>query len=185
MTLPVNIRINVRAPFPARVVGAGFVVVSKVNGIWTISVDYTQLAPLLISADIQGALVAVYDPATKQYNTLTVAQVIATGINTYRVVTAAGPVTIGPSDVTILLNKTAPAATNINLPASASRNGVPVTVKDYGGVAQANNITFVPAAGETIDGFTASQAAANGAALINVNYGKKTLFPLTSGGWYL
>ena len=44
MTLPANIRINVRTAFPSRVKGSGFVTVSKANGVFTIGADYTQLA---------------------------------------------------------------------------------------------------------------------------------------------
>ncbi len=102
-----------------------------------------------------------------------------------RQVTAAGSVTVGPADTVILLNKSVGAPTTINLPSSASRAGIPVTVKDLKGDAATNNITFVPASGETIDGFSAAAAAANGIALIDIDYGKKTLSPLTSGGWYI
>ncbi|MBV9984491.1 hypothetical protein [Bradyrhizobium sp.] len=104
----------------------------------------------------------------------------------YRQVTAVGDVTVGASDLVILLNKIVPAPTNIILPAAASRQGgFPVTVKDYSGNAQANNIRFVLAAGETIDGFSQSTADANGASKITTNNGKKILYPLLSGGWYL
>lgn len=185
MALPVSIRVNVRAPFPALVEGANFITVSKSNGVWTIEGDYAQLAPLFATGDLSSSLLAIYDPATKQFNTITVGQIISASTASYRIVTIAGDVTIGASDITILLNKAVAAPTNILLPTSASRNGTPVTVKDYAGVANTDNITFVPASGETIDGFTASQAAANGTALIDVNYGKKTLNPLTAGGWYL
>lgn len=185
MSLPANILVVVGAPFPARVQGAGFIALSKANGIWTIRPDYTVLAPLLTLAELPSSLIAIYDPATGQFNSITAAQLGGSGSSIYRMVTAAGDVAITGNDFVILMNKTVPAATNINLPASIGRNGVPVTVKDYGGIALANPITFVVAAGETIDGFTQTQANTNGVSKISTNYGKKTLFPLTSGGWYL
>ena len=39
MALPANIRVNVRAPFPVRVVGSGLITVTKANGIWTIGLQ--------------------------------------------------------------------------------------------------------------------------------------------------
>jgi hypothetical protein len=185
MTLPANIRVNVGVPFPARVAGAGFISVLKKNGVWTIAPDYPLLAPLAAVSDPTQNEFVVYNILTGQYLTVTLAQLIGIATNTYRVITAAGDVNVLASDSTILINKAAGAATNINLPTSISRNGVPVKVKDYKGDAAAHNITFVPSGVETIDGFSAVTAAANGIALIDINYGNKTLFPLTSGGWYL
>ena len=182
MTLPVNLRVNVGAPFPSRVSGASFIVVSKANGIWTVAPDYTKLGSIPLTSTQEFV---VYDPATGAYGLLNASAVALSFLSTYRTVTVAGDVTILPSDITILLNKTAGAATNINLPASNTRNGIAVTVKDLKGDANTNNITFVPAAGETIDGFSAAAAAANGVALIDINYGAKTLYPLVTGGWYL
>jgi len=103
---------------------------------------------------------------------------------TYTMVTTAGNYTVLSSDVTILMNKTVGAATSIIAPTSSSRNQA-ITVKDYKGDAATNNITFVPQTGETIDGFTASQAVTNGLAVINTNNAKRTWAPLTSGGWYV
>lgn len=39
-----NIRANLNVPFPARVEGAGPMKITKTNGIWRVSLDYTQLA---------------------------------------------------------------------------------------------------------------------------------------------
>lgn len=183
--LPANIRVNVRVPFPTLVQGANFIGLSKSNGVWTIQGDYTQLASLLALADLPTAQLAIYDPLTKQYNTVTVAQLIASGLSSYRVQVNGGTVIVGASDVVILMDQAVPAAVDIQLPASAARNGIPVTVKDYAGVSNANPLTFVPLAGESIDGFSAAAAAANGAAVLNTNYGKKTVYPLTQGGWFL
>jgi len=100
-------------------------------------------------------------------------------------ITAAGNVTVNTIQPVYILNKTVGAPTSILLPTAASRNLIPVTVKDYKGDANTNNITFVPNGTETIDGFSPAAAITNGSALIDINYGKKTLFPLLSGGWYL
>jgi hypothetical protein len=185
MTLPASIRVNVKAPFPSQVVGGGFVTVSKLKGVYTLGSSYAGLAPLLAFADLPASLIAVYDPATKQFNTVTASQVISSSLIGYRLVIAAGDVTIGASDLIILLAKTVPAATNIILPTALSRGGLPVTVKDYGYNAAANNIRFVMAGTETLDGFTQAQADTNGASKMTVNGMKKIIYPLTSGGWYL
>jgi hypothetical protein len=185
MTLPANIRTNIGAPFPALVKGLAFIVVSKQNGIWTIQPNYPALQQSAQIVDPTKSEVVIFNTVTGQYTVISLAQLSAATQNIYRIVTAAGDVPVAASDITILMNKAVGAATNIDLPTSASRAGLPVTVKDYKGDANANNITFVPAAGETIDGFSAAASIANGVALIDINYGKKTLFPLTSGGWYV
>lgn len=178
MSLPSNIRVNVGAPFPSQVSGAAFVAVTKANGIWTIAPNYALLGA---SPSISPTQVfVVFDPATGLYSLTNMGWE-----NSYRTITAPGDVAVASTDLVILLNKTVGAATAIDLPASSSRNGLPVTAKDLKGDSNLNNITFVPASGETIDGFSAAAAAANGAAVIATDYGKKTLFPLTSGGWYL
>ena len=183
MTLPANIRINVRAPFPAIVAGAAFIQVSKANGVWTINPNYALLSPSISLTPTQ--IVALFDTATGIWTYATATQLIAAATGSYRTVTAAGTVTIIATDTTILLNKSPSGASTIQLPNSATRNGVPLTVKDLTGDANTNNITFVPAIGETIDGMSASAAAANGTAVISIDYGKKTLYPLSSGGWYV
>lgn len=135
----------------------------------------------LTDTDVQDALQTIQSEiATIQAN---ISEILAITTN-YRIVTASGDVTVLSADNTIIMNKTVGAATNINLPTSASRQGIPVTVKDLKQDANTNNITFVPASGETIDGFSATAAATNGVAVISIENGSKTLYPLTSGGWY-
>ena len=168
MSLPADIRVNVRVPFPALVQGAAFITVAKSSGIWTLAPNYQVLsqAPNLTPTQI----LAVYDTASGVWNQITAFSLgLATaGIGVYRTVTAAGAVTIGPTDVTILLKKSPSGASSIVLPTSASRAGLPVTVKDLTYDANTNNITFVPSSGETLDGFSASASIANGVALIDV-----------------
>lgn len=106
-----------------------------------------------------------------------------TGI-TYRIVTAAGDYTVQSTDFIILMDKTVGAATNILAPASSTRNNA-IKIKDYKGDAQTNHITFMANGVETIDGFSNAAAGANGISKISTNYGYKTFFPLSSGGWYV
>lgn len=183
MTLPANIRINVRAPFPTSVKGAAFIGVSKANGVWTIAPNYLTLAQSGFLKPTQ--VVALQDSVTGAFSQIGAAALVAAGLSTYRVITAAGAVSVLSTDIVLLFEKSPSGASTINLPASATRGGVPITAKDLTGDANSNNITFVPFSGETIDGFSASDAATNGAALININYGSKTLYPLISGGWFV
>lgn len=181
-----NIRVNISAPFPSLVLGDLPITITKNAGDWIIGFDYSNLANTVPAlANYPTDFVLVFDSVTQTYFQMSLqAMQNAFSGNSYRIVTAAGAVTIVGTDQTILLNKTVGAATNIILPTSVSRLGAPVTVKDYKGDANANNITFVPNGTETIDGFSPADAAANGTALIDINYGRKTLYPLTAGGWW-
>lgn len=79
------------------------------------------------------------------------------------------------SDTTILVNRA--GAVTINLQAAAARLGVPLTIKDISGNADANNITILGNGAELID-------AIAGGLLINSKYGGFKLAP-TTGGWMI
>lgn len=182
MTLPAVIRVNVSIPFPALAQGAAFITLVKANGIWTITPNYQLLAQATGVTATQ--IIAVYDTGTGVWNYVN-ALGFGGGGSSYRTVTTTGLVTVLPSDTTILLQKGSSGASSIQLPQSAVRNGLPVTVKDMTYDAFTNHITWLPAAGEMLDGFSAAASITNGVALIDVDGGKKTFYPLTSGGWYL
>jgi hypothetical protein len=80
------------------------------------------------------------------------------------------------NESTLLINKTVPAAHNINLPTAASRNGIPIVIKDFAGNASTYVATIVPNGAETIDGLSTLP--------INSDYGGFNLVPIT-GGWYI
>jgi len=184
MTLPVSIRINVMVLFPARVQGSGFLTVTKANGIFTLGIDYSLLGTPIPLNDPANTVVAVFNLITKAYNLTTLATLIASAVGGYRMVTAAGDIAASATDTTILVNKTVGAATNIVVPTSASRQGLPLRVKDYKRDAGTNNITFVMSAGETMDGLSQAAADAAGLTKIDMNGDDKTWSPLTSGGWF-
>lgn len=182
MTLPANIRINVRAPFPSRVKGGAFIQVSKANGIFTISPNYEILAP---SVGISGTqILALQDLVTGAWSYINALSLIALN-SIYRSSAGGGTITARSTDVTILVTGSPSSATTIQLPSSATRGGAPVSVKDLTYNASGHNINFAPALGETIDGFSAAAAITNGAAVISIDGGLKTLYPLVSGGWYV
>lgn len=92
-----------------------------------------------------------------------------------RVVTAAGTVTVSSTEGGVAINKTVGAATTVQLPTAASRNGAPVIVKDMKKDALTNNITVLPAGSETIDG--------NASDVINSNAGSRGYRPVPGVGW--
>ena len=61
-----NIRVNTAVPFPANVQGAGFIQVTKANGIWTLTPNYQLLtdAPVLNP----NQYVAIYDVMAGTYS---------------------------------------------------------------------------------------------------------------------
>ena len=182
MTLPVSIRVNVRAPFPTQVKGSGFITVAKANGVWTITPSYLNIAPVVTVEPTQVLL--LQDSITGAFSQAGVS-VLAAALSPSRIITTPGVATVLSTDVVLLFQKTTSGPSTVDLPTAANRQGTPVIIKDLTGDANTNNITIVPAEGDTIDGFSASAAAANGVAVISIDFGFKHLYPLTSGGWYL
>jgi hypothetical protein len=183
VTLPVSIRVNVRAPFPTQVKGSGFVSVVKANGVWTITPNYLTIAPAIDVTPTQVLL--LQDSITGAFSQIGAAALVSSAGAPFRIITTPGAASVLSTDVVLLFQKTSSGASTVSLPASATRAGAPAVIKDLTGDANTNNITIVPAAGETIDGFSAAAAAANGVAVIGIDYGFKRLYPLNSGGWYV
>jgi hypothetical protein len=182
MTLPANIRTNILVPFPAQVTGAAFLNVAKVNGIWTITPSYGNLA---VQAPVGGQLftdfVVVWDSIAGTYFRLPLSffSVGGTGGSSpvQRAITA-GPVTIVATDQYLNLNLG--SSQTITLPGYASRNGVPLNFKDVGMQCTANPLTIAAAGGETIDGFASIPMDTNGEEI--------NLVPFNDGlntGWFV
>jgi len=172
----------------ATVSGGDGIAVVYGGGEYTASLDLAGLSALasIAASDQDNIFFLAYNSDTNIYGRAPLSVVLdSLLLDAYRLVTAAGAVTVGTADRIILLNKTIGEATDINLPTSVSRNGVPVTVKDLRGDAATNRIRFVMSGSETLDGFPQTAADANFASIIDSNYGKRTVYPLTSGGWYL
>lgn len=183
MTLPVSIRVNVRAPFPTQVKGSAFIGVNKANGVWTIAPNYLVLAPNVVVQPTQ--VLALQDSLTGVFSQVGVSVFVASALSASRVITTPGAQNVLSTDIVLLFEKTTSGASSVNLPASANRQGAPVIIKDLTGDANTNNITIVPSGTETIDGFDAADAAANGVAVLSVDYGCIQLNPLPTGGWYV
>jgi hypothetical protein len=90
-----------------------------------------------------------------------------------RIITVAGAITAQSTDDIIVVKKSVGAATTVNVDWSTRTR--PLTVVDGKGDAATNNISIVPASGQTI------YAVTNGTALIDGNGGSVTLTPLVDG----
>lgn len=159
MSVPVNIRANVRVPFPALVLANFPLSVAKANGIWTFNIDVSDIAQE-ISNTVGGIP------------------------HNYRAVTATPVSILGSPQLdyylgidTIAIN----AAWNVQLPTAASRNSFALIFKDIGGVARNFPGTFTPAGTETIEGVNSAQV------LLNIDRQSVTLIPILTGrgapGW--
>jgi hypothetical protein len=67
-----------------------------------------------------------------------------------RIITVAGLVTVTATDAAIILNKTLPTPTTIQLPFLASRQGLPILISDFNG--NGGEIIIVPTTGERVGG---------------------------------
>lgn len=102
------------------------------------------------------------------------------GAGTLVIVTAAGTVTVGAGDGTIALNKAVQSDTPIDLPAVATRGGLPLTITDFSG--NGGTITITPAAGETIMSASTAVLYSGGAGVGSAS--AITLVPSTDlSGW--
>lgn len=100
-------------------------------------------------------------------------RVIPVTTRAQRIVTAAGAVTILPTDEIVIINKTVGAATTVNV--DWSQQTKPLTIVDGKADAATNNITIVPLSGQTQYG------TANYQVVIDGNGGQVTLTPLADG----
>ena len=181
MTSPVNIRVATLLPFPSLVQGAAPIVATKANGIFTISLDVADLTTHVPSvADLAQEYWIVYDSVRLTYFKVALSSIGVAGALFQRAANAS-PIVVAANDQVINFNVNAALAA-CQLPASATRNGAPLTFKDVGGHAAAHPLVFTTTAGETMDGI------ASGGVSINTNYGELTFRPLNDGvntGWSL
>ena len=172
-----KIRTNIGVPFPALVKGSGPITVTKVNGVWTVGYS---IAGIFVQIPLPSAYatdyVLIWDSVANTFARVSLATLIA-GINAQAPTFDFAPGDYNvTTETTLFINKAIPAAHNINLPTVASRNGIPIIIKDCVGNAASFVATIVPNGAERIDGLAALP--------INSNYGGFKLVPVTSlGGW--
>ena len=178
-SLPYNLRVNVAVPFPALVAGAAGLKVTKTNGIWTIQPDFSTLTQQIpTTSQYANTFVEIWNSQTGVYSIVSFTTLMGVAAaQAYTIVTAAGTYNVLPADTVVLINKTVSAPNTVQLPASATRSGAPVFVKDLKGDASGNIITVAAFGAELIDGLASMP--------INSNYGGLKFWPLLTGGWFL
>lgn len=171
-SLPYNIRVNVAVPFPARVQGSGVVKIVKANGIWTISLDYTQLLPGVQNVPNPATTYTIaWDAQTGVFYLLQLGNIATNKV--IKTILAPGPYTADPNDDVIIVkqNIAAPFTVNVNWAARAK----PLQIVDGKGDASVNNITITPSAGQT------QLAKVNYSYVIDGDGGSVILTPLPDG----
>jgi hypothetical protein len=174
--LPAAIRVNTAFAFPALVQGSGLVTITKANGIWTVGFSVAGLGIISPPANaIPTDYVIAYDAVAGTFFKLPLSFLVS-ATRVQRLVTGAGGLPIIAGDSIVNLNCSAPLA--ISVPLAASRAGAPLTFKDVGGQAFANNITLNRTGADTFDGLTSVQLTQNyqGITLVPANDG-------TTAGW--
>lgn len=128
-----------------------------------------------IDADLDG------DVRTWRYVAIGTGGESDAAAGTTRTVTAAGDATVGAGDLCLVIKKTVGAATNVNIPAAAARNGVDVMIKDGKGDADVNPITPRFSGSEDCDGISNGESPG---LEIRSPYGFLWMRPLPDGSGY-
>lgn len=176
--MPANIRISAQFPFPATVQGAAPIVITKLNGIWTVSLNVANLAQQVPPpANYATDFLVVFDAVANSFFKvpLSGAGSIIGRVRLQRSVVAT-PIIVASNDE--ILNCNINVAAACALPASATRSGLPLTFKDVGPQFGANHLTLTPNGAETIDG--------KPNLVLNTDRQAVTLVPLNDGtnsGW--
>jgi hypothetical protein len=149
MTLPANIRINTSLPFPAIAKGSGPVLVSKVNGIWTVGLSFAILAVQSPPpANFPNDFVIVYDSVANTFFKMPLS-LLTSLPQPQRSITSSAQLPIVVTDSVININ----AVTDLTpiVPLASSRLGAPLTFKNLPG---SHTQTLTRTSPDTIDGAT-------------------------------
>ncbi len=161
------------AQFPSGITPTNFLTLDKSGGSYTFGVDYTKVAPGILSS-AANAYTVVYDLADGIYKLVSVADQIASG-QTQQIKTTPGDVAVLPTDSLIAINKTTGQATNVILPLASSKSG-PVKVADFKGDAGTNNITIITQGSDKFSGGLTSW-------IIGADTGSVLLHPIPGSGY--
>lgn len=177
MGLPATVRVNTTVNFPSLVFGTGPIILTKLNGVWTVGFSMASLAVQTPApANYATDYFLMYDSVANQLFNVPITGGPFGRARMQRSVTST-PIVVTATDEVLNCNINVNAA--CALPAAASRLGLPLTFKDLG-QASAHNITITPNGAETIDG------AAN--VKLTNNRQELTLVPFNDGvnsGWFL
>lgn len=153
--------------FPSSVEGSIFITLAKANGIWTVGVDFSVLDEPVIT-DLSSYEIVVRNTLTDSYGRVSLSGLLA---STYFATVVTGLHNVSATET--YLRCQLAAASAINLPASETRNGLDLDIKDSSGNWATFNATITPNGAETIDGM----ASLTG----NQNYMFIKLRPKTAG----
>lgn len=179
MTALPTLKLRVLPIFPSAVFGSGAITVTKVAGVYTISFSISVFGSVTPpAADYPTDFLLAYNSTTSAFFKVALSNLGVGGQRVQRSVTAS-PIAVAATDqiINFNINAGSPACT---LPASSTRNGVPLTFKDAGGHAAAHALTISAAGSETIDGLASVP--------INTNFQQLTFTPYNDGtnsGWAL
>ncbi|MDI1265587.1 MAG: hypothetical protein PS018_20260 [bacterium] len=176
MTLPANIRVNAAAPFPAQVKGAGLIVISKTNGVWTVQTNFAALAKTPIVADPANTYVLAWNAITNAVSMVPISTIasaakitkVLTGVGVY-----ASPYAALPTDDVLIVKQAVGAPFTITVDWSQRVN--PLMIADGKGDAEVNKITVTPSVGQS------QLAVVNYSCIIESNGGNIRLTPLPDG----
>lgn len=185
MTIPANLRINARFPFPSLVQGSGPVTIGKTNGIWTVGLNVSNLA---VQVPVGGQLTTdyalVWDSVTGSFINVALSSLLAASgaVPVIREPAQAATIAILATDIEVGIS-TAGSAVNATLPsaaawAAATQDGLDLCISDRSGNAAANNITLTLSGSDTFRGGVAPS--------VKTNFGLVRLRPVNAlNGWYV
>ena len=171
MTLPANIRVNIAAPFPAKVKGGGLITVNKTNGIWTIGINFAAVAKTPVVADPASTYMLAWNSLTGAASMVPMTSVATQKI--VKVITAAGPYAAQPADDVLIINQAIAAPFLVTV--DWSQRTKALRIVDGKGDALVNNISITPTLGQS------QLAQVNYTYVIDRNGGSIILSPLPDG----
>lgn len=158
MSVPANIRVNIGAPFPALVKGAGVVALTKRNGMWTVSLNYAVLGITPVIADPPNTYTLVWNALTGVFAVVPVSLLGSGGITPKIVTFAMSPYTPLLADRLLLVDTTGGVVV-INMMLAAARltgaGYLDLTIKDDKGNSAVNAIMVNRAGGDLLDNLAA------------------------------
>lgn len=169
-----TLKARIRTMLPAVLTNGVGIAVTKLGLIYTIATDWSKLSQL-VSYNPSAEQLLVQSTIDGSFGLVTITQVL-TASQTQQIKTTAGDVNVATTDGLIIVNKAVGAATNVNLPAAASKVG-PVKVVDWKGDAGTNNITVNVTGTDKLNGNLTSY-------IIRANGGSLDFTPLNDGSGY-
>lgn len=150
------IKLKVLPCFPSEVFGAVFITVTKANGIWTITPDFSVLDVPVIT-DLSAFETVVRNITTGAYGRVPLTNLLASSYFASLVTTSI--YNVSATETYLRCNLSAEVA--INLPPSANRNGLGLGIKDVTGNFAMFNARINPNGTEKIDGLSSLTASQN------------------------